>query len=499
MIERRPPTVLTVLVALTVGWLVVRTYAAMRVGFGDSEALYATYALHPQPAYLDHPALIGLFARFAGDGGAPTPIAAHKLTTVLAALVPWVLAVAARGAGATWRASFIAAIAFACVPEIAVGLFAMTPDLLLSLAWIGALGCASFALRLRVDDARAPFLLAGAGVLAGAACASKASGVLLVVALAATYATKAARPHAKTIWPWVGLGAGLLIVSPIAIYEARTGWPMLRHRLIDTQSGAGLSFRNIGAMVFGQLAYLSPLYVYAAYIVARDLVRRRVRDAAETLLLLAFVLPLAALLVLVLWSNVAEPHWLAPALLALPLHYARTADRPIVGRRIGIATIASGFALSAIVYAWVLIPWGVKLLPTSFDPRIDIANELYGWPRAIDAVAQVLEEERGHGQDVVVVGPHWVICAQIAAALGRDVEVGCDTPIGDDFDQWHPRALWQRTDKIVYVSDNRFMHDDFAKRFPDRARTMALEVTVMRGGRTARVFTISVFEKRAGA
>ena len=30
-----------------------------RFGFGDSEALYACYALHPQPAYLDHPALIG--------------------------------------------------------------------------------------------------------------------------------------------------------------------------------------------------------------------------------------------------------------------------------------------------------------------------------------------------------------------------------------------------------------------------------------------------------
>ena len=30
------------------------------IGFGDSEALYACYAMHPQPAYLDHPGLIGV-------------------------------------------------------------------------------------------------------------------------------------------------------------------------------------------------------------------------------------------------------------------------------------------------------------------------------------------------------------------------------------------------------------------------------------------------------
>ena len=108
MRELRRPSALKVLVALTVAFFAVRLYASMRVGFGDSEALYAAYALHPQPAYLDHPGLIGIFARLTGNGSAPTPFDAHKWTTILAGLVPWVLAAAARGAGASWRSAFIA-------------------------------------------------------------------------------------------------------------------------------------------------------------------------------------------------------------------------------------------------------------------------------------------------------------------------------------------------------------------------------------------------------
>ena len=57
--------------------LAVRLYAAGELGFGDSEALYASYALYPQPVYLDHPGLIGLLARLIGGGGAPSPSAAH--------------------------------------------------------------------------------------------------------------------------------------------------------------------------------------------------------------------------------------------------------------------------------------------------------------------------------------------------------------------------------------------------------------------------------------
>src|SRR5260370_3642372 len=107
---------LTALAGVSGVLLAVRLYASSRVGFGDSEALYASYALHPQPAYLDHPGLIGVVARAVGDGTAPTPERAHVVTSLLATLVPWAMAVACRACGATWRRSFGAAVIVALVP-----------------------------------------------------------------------------------------------------------------------------------------------------------------------------------------------------------------------------------------------------------------------------------------------------------------------------------------------------------------------------------------------
>ena len=234
---------------VTAGWLALRLVAASKVGFGDSEALYASYALHPQPAYLDHPGLVGLFARLVGGGTAPGPERAHLFTAFVSVVVPWAMAALCRACGATPRRAAAAALLFAFVPEIAVGLFALTPDLLLAPAWIAALTCAAVGLRAKPGSGRASFAFAAAGLLAGTATAAKVSGALLLVALAASYLAPPARAHARTFAPWGGLLAGLVVVAPIVVFESKTmGWPMLTHRLVDTQHAAGLSLRNLGML-----------------------------------------------------------------------------------------------------------------------------------------------------------------------------------------------------------------------------------------------------------
>src|SRR5207248_9764051 len=57
---------LRLLAAASAALLVARLFAAGRVGFGDSVALYACWAMHPQPAYLDDPGLAGILARAIG-------------------------------------------------------------------------------------------------------------------------------------------------------------------------------------------------------------------------------------------------------------------------------------------------------------------------------------------------------------------------------------------------------------------------------------------------
>jgi hypothetical protein len=482
--------------AVTLALLAVHLAAAWQVGFGDSEALYASYALHPQPAYLDHPGLVGVLARLLGGGGAPTPERAHAVTSILCALFPAVMALACLACGASWKRALSGATVVALVPEVAIGMFAMTPDLLLALAWTASMALAAVALRAAAGSLRATSAFAAAGVLAGVAATAKASGGLLFVVLAVAYASKSARPHAKTIAPWAGLAAGIVCVVPVVVFEARAGWPMLRHRLVDTQAGAGLSLRNAGALVGGQLVYLSPLVAVLVVLAAREAWRSR-GDAVGALLLASFAVPLVVLVPLCVWSRVAEPHWIAPALLALVPAAARS-ERG-TPRRLVVASCALSGCIVAAAHAWVLLPGLLRVAPATYDARVDIANELRGWPEAVHAVREealaafIPGSERG---DLVVVGPHWVICAQLDAALGGEIAVGCDSPLRDDFDSWWPRARWRRAETILWVSDTRF---GAPPSLPAFAAQRVREVPIARGARTVRLFTVTVLTRRAPA
>ena len=400
------------------------------------------------------------------------------------------MAAACRACGASPRRSAASALVFALVPEIAVGLFALTPDLLLAPAWIGAIACAATGLRSKPGSARATLALAGAGLLAGTAAAAKVSGALLLVALGAAYLAPPARSHARTLAPWAGLGAGAVVIAPIVAFESRAGWPMIVHRLVDTQRRSGVSLRNLGVFAGGQLLYLSPVVAALVVLGIREAwTRRKDSDPVGPLLWAAFAVPFVPLAALCVWSRVAEPHWIAPALLSLVPALARSAHP--VGRRWIVAAGGLAGATTLAVYAWVLWPALASFVPATSDPRADIANELFGWPDVVREVRRQAGAEwtpattRG---DVVVVGPHWVVCGQLEAALRGELPVGCDSPVRDDFDGWWPRARWAAADSIVWVTDARFGPPPGLS---DYAVARSTKVRVFRGGRVVRIFTVA--------
>ena len=137
-----------------------------------------------------------------------------------------------------------------------------------------------------------------------------------------------------------------------------------------------MSWRNLGGLLFGQLAYVSPLLAWLGIAVGRALWRSRDDDAVSRLLAWSFLVPLAILLPLAVWSRIAEPHWLAPPLLALPIVWARAPSLVPIRRRLGVAALATGLAMTAAAHAWVLVPPLVRVLPESFDTRLDLATEL---------------------------------------------------------------------------------------------------------------------------
>jgi hypothetical protein len=157
--------------------------------------------------------------------------------------------------------------------------------------------------------------------------------------------------------------------------------------------------------------------------------------------------------------------------------------------------VALALASSAAAHAWVLVPAAVRLVPAQ-HAKLDITTELYGWPDAIAAVREILSESTA--DDVAVVGPHWVVCAQLHAALGREARVGCSGPGRDDFDDWEPKAAWRAASTLVHVTDARF-DVDFERTFPRRAVAESRRVAVARGGRVVREFRVTVLTRSASA
>ncbi len=469
----------------------VRIYAAQRLGFGDAEALYACYARHPQPVYVDHPGLIGLVARIIGGGSSPSPSAAHQWTACLATATPWVAALAARATGASRNASAVTALALILAPEISIGLFGLTPDLLLILLWYASLASSLWAITSEAGSMRALGGALASGLAAGLACDAKVTGVLLLAGLAWGWASPQARAHRRTLAPWSALVLAAIVVSPVILDELGRGFPMLRHRLIDTQKDAGFSLRNVGALLGGQLLYVTPPLLIGAFAVARDLHRRRDEDVTSRLLWSVTITTLP-LVLLCCVSRVAEPHWIAPLYLALPLHLARPGpEQSLVGSKLARSAVVVGTLVIALAHAWVLLPIGPRLLGSSYEPRYDLANDLYAWEAGLPVLRKALiESSASELPAAIVVGPHWTVCAQAHAGLSREVLVGCQAEVPDDFARWLPASVWRRAPVLLYVSDDRF-GDARTADLRGHRKDHAWQADVHRGGVRVRRITIT--------
>ena len=206
-----------------------------------------------------------------------------------------------------------------------------------------------------------------------------------------------------------------------------------------------------------------------------------------SLLSAALRCPAAVLVPLCLWSRVAEPHWVAPALLALslaagparavgPLAAARRRRR---ARHVGGARRARSTRGSS-------CPARCSSAPASYDARLDIANELYGWPEVVRGVRDEIAAQAPavRSDDVAVVGPHWVICAQLEAALARRPRRLRHAAFPTTSTAGGRASVGARRTSIVWVSDARFGPPRRRCRCTRRCETRT--VAIERGGRVVR-------------
>ena len=501
--SRRPGPRLRQALWLSLALLALRLNAARGLGYGDAEALYASYALHPQPAYLDHPGLIGYLLRLLGGGSAPSAETAHAVSAFIATLVPWLGALVVRASGLPWERAALSVLALALVPELSVGLFGVSPDLPLAVCWLAALAFAATLSRTDPERAsRLPVLLCwlGLGLALGLGVLAKVSAVLLAIALLVASFAPDLRRHWGSVGPWCAIGCAAILVAPLVVWELRLGFPMLEHRLVTTQSESGVSLGRLLKFVGGQLVYITPPFLIAGYLVARDLYAKRKSDPVSRLLWVSLAIPLSILSLLSLWAARAEPHWIAPALLPLGIHAARMERLP---RRLGSICLATGAVLTLCVWLAVKTDAYIELATSplgkalgGYQPRYDLTNDLYAWGPGQRVLRQAVDHVIATtGQRPVVVGaPHWMLCAQAQVAVRDRVPVGCHSILPTDFERWTPRAEWLGARTLLLVEDSRYPVLEI-REFPARNVRATWRAQVRRGGQVVRTIRVTSLEK----
>jgi hypothetical protein len=420
----------------------------------------------------------------------------HLFTALLATLLPWLGVLTARAFGAERRAALNVYFALALLPELAIGMFALTPDVPLAFVWLGTLAAAAIAFTAPASSLGTLLAFVATGAGAALACLSKASGVLLALGIFVCALRPSGWSRWRTLGPWAALLVFGLVAEPLVRWEIEQDFPMLRHRLIGLPGEAGPSLATAARLLTGQLLYVTPPFLVGAVMLARDLYRRRRRSGSERVLQLTVAFAFFPLVLLCLYSPVAEPHWLGPAYLGLAIFLGNS---QAVRRWLGLCAAVVGLVMVLLGWAWVRtdLPIQVGDALGGYEPRLDPSNDLYAWntgaPMLLEAVEQA---QKRTGRTPTVVGPHWVVCAQAEVALGGRVPVGCDTPVEDDYDRWLPRVRWREAATVLFVSDSRF-ETDAPFSLAEHELVSRREVEVRRGGRLVR--TISLLELDRGS
>jgi hypothetical protein len=258
--------------------------------------------------------------------------------------------------------------------------------------------------------------------------------------------------------PYLALGLGLVVFSPVIVWNAENGWVSFLFQGGRAIGSATLRPDYLLMALLAQALYLFP-WIWAPLVFG--LVRecrnwRRIPECPDRLFLCLAAVPLGVFTLVACFRPVL-PHWGLIGFASLFPMAGRNWDerlerRPRASRRILAGCAAFSLALvgltivefrSGLVQRGPGARWG--LMEARNDPTLD----LYGWDQVAGRIKQLgLLEEPG----TFVFTRYWYQSAQLAHALGGAESVLCynaDDPRGFAF--WSRPEEWVSHDGILVV------------------------------------------------
>ncbi len=378
---------LRVLVGVLCALLAARI-AALAVNRTDlffDEAQYWFWSLEPAFGYYSKPPLIAwiIGASTAVCGASefcirlPSPIL-HTATA---------LAVCVLGTRLyDLRTGVLAAIAFALLPGVSVSSALISTDVPLLLCW--ALALVAFA-ALFTTSAWWPALLLGLAFGLGLN-AKYAMAWFLVCCGLYLAATPARRGVLKDARLWVGLALGIVCILPNLAWNQANSFATFSHTADNAKWEGSLLNPGKALEFFGsQFGVFGPLYFAGLLVIAGR--ARTVRLPEADRLLLAFCLPLVAIITVQAFVSRAHPNWAAPAYVAGVVLVVATLVRDVSWGWLKASYGLHAAILALFVFATSMA--GLYTVPLLGDP---MARTL-GWRAIADATRAELDRARAAG------------------------------------------------------------------------------------------------------
>ena len=479
-----------------------RLFAIGRFDLGNDEAHYYMYAVHPALSYFDHPLMVALLIRAGLDIFGTTAFGVRVFAPLLFLLSSLLLGMIAVLLAPRRRVLLWTLILVNAVPLFGyLGAMLMLPDAPLSVFWLLYL-LVAMVLFGRYERLATKVRIQGwilLGFLFGLSLLSKYNGVLLAPATFLVLAGNSGlRRLLRTPAPYLALLLGLLVATPLFLWNLRNGGASFLFQATHGLGGIHFNWVHFYQMVFGQIGYLSPILFLVIVVVLWTLYRKGpdaaglpvARDSV-TLLMWFSLLPLLFFNLIGLLHPIL-PHWPAMGYLgALPLVALVIASRP-----------KSVFFVWTVRGAWLGIAMALLVtlqlffrpvvLPSRFPLWVDITNDLFGYRR----LSGFLTEEMARHPDRTTTpfffsSEHFNTADEVAFYLARPYNTICLSPEVTQFDFWtDPHSIIGKTG--LFVSTDQYRVDPalyYPKGTFDRVVPLP-PVVILRRGRPARVFYV---------
>jgi len=401
---------------LIVATACVRLVLAAVTGLGTDESYAVAVARPASLGYFDHPPvhfwIAGAAQALAGSpaAGPWSGVAVRAPFILLFALTTWLTyLVGARlfdeRAGA-WSAAILNVSA---VFSLSTGSWVL-PD--------GPLMCASMATVycvVRALDGTGAGWWLGAGVAGGLALLSKYHAIFLAAGIFLALVTVPAhRRWLRSPAPYLAVAIGVLLFSPVLLWNAHHGWVSFRFQAGRGVPRPGLHLDALARNIGGQIAYVLP-WIWVPLVAALFAALRRGPGEPRGWLLACLASwPIAVFTGVALGGNPGLPHWPALGyLMAIPLLGRWAAARePTRWWRWSAGALAAVTAVGAVQAATGWLP-----LPPRADPTLDLVD----WRALRSAIdsGNLLPPGR------VVAATSWIQAGRVGYALGPAVPVLC--------------------------------------------------------------------------